>query len=92
MADPGQQIVGWVCSNQAWVAYVLGIFIAHSGFSVLSAILKKYGVTSDSPIIGAAIPVIRALALDVKPPAATIVAQAVQIQNAQAAQPTVKGP
>ena len=77
--DPAAQIVGWVCSNQGWVIYVIGILLAHSGFSVLSAFLKKMGITSDSPIVGMLIPIIRAVAIDVKPPAATVVSQAATI-------------
>lgn len=65
-------IVSWLCSNQQTVIYVLGILIAHSGFSVLSATLKKAGITSDSPIVK----IIRMLAIDVKPPAESITAQA----------------
>ena len=79
--DPGAQVVGWVCSNQAWVSYVLGILIAHSGLSVLSATLKKCGVTADRPFMSMLIPIIRALAIDVKPPPAVIVAQAQAIQS-----------
>lgn len=78
--DPAQQIVGWVCSNQDWVTYVLGILIAHTGLSAISAGLKKAGITADSPIIGALVPLIRLLAMDVKPPPAVIVAQANAIQ------------
>lgn len=70
-------IVGWVCSNQQTVVYVLGLLIAHSGMSVLSATLKKAGITSDSPIVK----IIRLLAIDVKPPAETIVAQAEAIKS-----------
>lgn len=89
--DPAQQFVGWVCGNQAWVSYVLGLLAAHTGLSVLSASLKKMGITADSPIIGALIPVIRALAMDVKPPPAVIVAQAAAIQAStpELAQPKV---
>lgn len=75
MGDPATAFVGLVCSNQAWVASLLALFMAHTGFSVLSAILKKTGVSS-----GTLVQIIRLLAIDVKPPAAQIVAQAQTIQ------------
>ena len=96
--NPAVQIVGWVCSNQNWVIYVLGLLAAHFGLSGASAILKKFGITEDSPALGLVVKVIRALAMDVKPPPATIVAQAAAIQEkdpsmvAPGTQPIAKAP
>jgi len=71
-----------VCQNQDWVSYVLAILLAHGGLSIVSAAMKKCGITRDSPLIGIIVPIIRVLALDLKPPPAVIVAQAQAIQNA----------
>lgn len=79
--DPAA-LVGWACSNQTTVSWVLGFLLAHTGFSVLSAILKKYGVTADSPWLKVIIPIIRGLAIDVKPPPEVIVHHAADIVRA----------
>ena len=47
------------------------------------AILKKYGVTADSPVIGAFIPIIRLIALDMTPPDHVVLAHAEQIKATQ---------
>lgn len=75
--DPLADAVSFACTNQAWIVYALGIAGAHLGFSVVSAALKKYGITE-----GGIVTIIRLLAIDVKPPAATIIKQAAAIQVA----------
>jgi hypothetical protein len=75
-SDPSAQLVGWVCSNQATVSWLLGFLLAHLGLSTTSAILKKLGVTDGS----ATVQIIRFLALDLKPTPAAIVAEADQIK------------
>ena len=80
--NPAVQFVGWVCANQSWTVYVLGLLIAHTGLSGASAILKKYGITEDSPAVGFLVKVIRMAAMDVKPPQAAIVSQAATIMAA----------
>ena len=78
--DPSGLVFGWICANPTLVEGVLGFLIAHSGLSVISAFLKKFGITEDTPIVGPYVKIIRLLAVDVKPPPATIVAQAAAIQ------------
>jgi len=72
--------VAWVCTHQDWVTYAVIFLAAHFGFSLVSAAAKKYGLTADSPIVGLVVKLIRLAALDVKPPAAVVVAQAAAIQ------------
>lgn len=75
--DPSQQIVGWVCSNQQVVVYVLGLLIAHTGLSITSATLKKVGIDgSGGGILGSLVGVIRFLAIDAHPTNISIVKQA----------------
>jgi hypothetical protein len=66
------QFVGWVCSNQATVNWILGLLLAHLGLSITSATLKRLGITSNSPLVQ----IIRLLAVDLKPPPQAIVAEA----------------
>lgn len=73
--DPSQEIVGWVCSNQSTVSWVLGLLLAHLGLSLTSATLKKLGAT-DGPWVQ----IIRLLAVDLKPPPQAIVAEADQLK------------
>lgn len=83
-ADPGTIAVGWVCSNQSLVAWLITALCAHTAFSGLSAVLKKAGVTdaTQSRYLNLGIKIIRLLAVDLKPPPAAIVAQAEQLQAA----------
>lgn len=81
-ADVAVFAVSWVCSNQEWAVWLTTLALMHVGFSAISAITKKLGITSDSPIVK----FIRLIAMDVKPPASVIVAQADAIRPAPPAQ------
>lgn len=72
------QFVGWVCSNQGTVNWLLGILLAHLGLSITSATLKKFGITSNSLVVQ----IIRLAAIDLKPPPQAIVAEADQLKAA----------
>ena len=86
--DPGTQIVGFVCQNQTLMASIVTIFGGRLVIELVSAGMKKFGITSASPGMAAVVPIIRAIALDVKPPDAVIVKNAETIVN----QPTVPAP
>jgi hypothetical protein len=76
--DPGTQVVGWVCSNQTLMASIITIFGGRFIIELVSAGMKKFGVTSSSPGMAMVVPALRAISLDLKPPDHVIV------QNAQA--------
>lgn len=76
------ELVGWICANQSSATWFVGLFYAlaaHLGFSSLSGILKKFGISD-----GFMVWIVRLLAIDLKPPPATIVAQAAAIQSGPA--------
>ena len=81
-ADPGTMAVGWVCANQQLVGWAITALLAHAGFSGLSALLKKAGVSdaTQSRYANLAIKLIRLLAVDVKPPPTVVVAQGEKLQ------------
>ena len=69
----------WVCSNPTIVKPVLYLFAAYLANNAISAVMKKYGVTKDSPIVGIVARIMRLVAMDVKPPDAVVVKQAATI-------------
>ena len=81
--DLAAQVVGYVCANQAVVVTLLVMGWGHFGFSVVSAVLKKLGVTPDEfgPILGMLIKGIRFAAVDLKPTPTVILKDAASIQQ-----------
>lgn len=69
--------VSFACQHQDWIVYVLVFLALHFGCSGVSAIAKKLGI--GGPLVA----VIRMIAMDVKPPDATVLAHAAEIQAQQ---------
>ena len=91
--DPGTQaaekFVGWVCSNQTTVNWLLGILIVHGGASLISFGMKRLGITTAQASSASTflINLVRVLAADGKPTPKNIAQEA----GAILADP-VKGP
>lgn len=98
--DPGtqaaQQFVGWVCSNQTTVDWLLAPLIVHAGASLISFGMKRLGITAAQASSAGAflINTVRVLAADGKPTpgnivqeAAVIVAHAPAVAEASGANP-----
>jgi hypothetical protein len=51
--------------------------------AIANAIMKKFGITKDSPVIGVIIPILRRLVLDVPPPPAVMLKNAADVLTAQ---------
>ena len=76
----------WVCTNKSVVEPVLESILGFLGVAATAnAIMKKLGVTKDSPVIGAIIPALRMLVLDVHPPDHVIVSNAATVLAASPA-------
>ena len=90
--------VGWLCAHQGLVITAISVLGGHTIFSFVSAGLKKMGISQ-----GALVAIVRAAAVDVKPPDQTVlvhaadiaakqdVSVAVAVANAVANVPPVKG-
>ena len=88
LPDPAT-IVGYVCGHQQFLVLLVTALTGHTGFSFLSAFLKKQGITQetvDSPVAKQVIGIIRILAVDLKPTTEAILAQAAAVKPADAPQ------
>lgn len=63
--------VGWLCAHQGYVILAISLLGGHAVFSFISAGLKKMGISE-----GALVAIVRAAAVDVKPPDATVLKSA----------------
>lgn len=74
--DNSIDVVGLICPNQDTAKAIIAFLGAHFGLSVVSATLKKLGISK-----GMIVAVIRFLAVDVQPLPKTVLANAEEVKE-----------
>jgi hypothetical protein len=83
--DPGTVAVGWIVAHQTLAASLITLFGGRLVVELISAGMKKFGVTKDSPGMSLIVPVLRAIAIDLTPPPQVVLANATAIVSKPAA-------
>jgi hypothetical protein len=84
--DVNTLILGWACTHQTLVLWAMGLLVPfglHFLASISAAVTKKFGWSGTDQIafVRGLVKVIRAAALDFKPPPATMVANAAAVDQ-----------